>query len=173
MKKALSLFLALFLLTLSCCAFAADGDDEPSRTGEDLIHTEILNPMNDFRFIIIPGAPDAMAELEKLEAETDRLAFFGPVRDAIVAITGPNGAVKEFAGCICENYEESMGPMTVGMSFPKPFEEGARVAVVIKAGDEWTVFEAGGSAAGSVTVTFDPATLLKIQEGGGMIAVIA
>jgi hypothetical protein len=114
-----------------------------------------------------------MAELEKLEAETDRLAFFGPARDAIVAITGPNGAIKEFAGCICENYEESMGPMTIGMSFPKPFEEGTRVAVVIKAGDEWTVFESAGTPEGSIVVTLDPSTLMKVQQGGGMIAVIA
>lgn len=139
------------------------------------------------------------AEVEKLKEAAGVEEYFGVVTDIdgnVVDMKEVLGTdelnVYEFVALIAGNYEESYGKVTVKILMPTPYEKDEKVIVLIgkvtvideethEQSVEWTAFEGIGlepdpeapETPGRIQVEFDPQTVLDIQEGMALAAIVS
>ena len=136
-------------------------------------------------------------EKEKLAAEKELENYFGAVTDAAgkpVDLKQLVGADKlnvfEFAPLVTSGYKKNYGKVTAKLLFATPYEVGEKVGVLIglvntkKDGTQsvkWTAYEGVGVEAdkenvemqGCVQVELEPKTLIAIQEGVALVAIVS
>ncbi len=140
-------------------------------------------------------------EVAKLAASPDVETYFGEMTDRQGRPVLPKEVldtdtlnVYEFWPILASGYDESYGNVTAKFLLPTPYEKDEKVIVMIgmvtmgenwvedhEQSVEWTAFEGVGLGeqtdsvenAGAVLVEFDPATVLGIQEGIALFAVIS
>ena len=170
MKKLIALFLAIIMM--AAVAATAEG---PSASGGD------MNYSTTDTFVFAVSDDEALlaksnAELEKLKAAEKPADYFG-LADEIANILGDaDVTIAEFWPVIAANYEESMGPQVIGLSFATPYEEGQTVAVLIgfyQPDDTvaWLAFRGEGQPDKSIKFELDPKTILDVQANTALLAV--
>jgi len=139
-------------------------------------------------------------EIEKLAASPSIEAYFGNVMDMtdgegrvvplgeLMEESGLN--VFEFCPLIAGGFQETCGKVTATMLFATPYEKGERVLVLIglvtlnedeTQSAEWRAFEGVGLEAdpsevaytGRVRVELDSETVLAVQRGAALLAVVS
>lgn len=194
MKKIVSLLIAL-VLCLTAVAFAADSPSS-SKVTDDLTHAEVVSPttskvtddmtyaetIDGVKVILTADDETALAEIEKLAAAESVDAYFAgavtedsEVADLAVMLEKEEYDVYELVAIAVEGYSAEMGDLTVLMHFPTEFEDGAKLVVMIGFvtvdGIAWTAIEAEGFE-GAVLVTMKPETVVAIQSGEALVAIV-
>ena len=193
MKKLVCMLLVL-MMALSAVAMATEF--VPSKTTGDLTQFTIKteNAAAPVTFAIRPVAVSEVEHAEKVEAcnnEVKKLAaaenvveYFGEVKTAageainlkeILDVETVN--VFEFCPFVVEDYEAEMGNVAMTMQFSTPYavDEVVVILIGLVAEDgtvEWIAFEGIGTEEG-VAVEFDAETLVAIQEGTALMAVVS
>ena len=126
--------------------------------------------------------------LPKLAASDSIEAYFGANVDLKALVAANQMNVFEFKPIIAGNYDVAYGKVTAKMLFSTPYEAGEKVAVMIGLVNEnadgtitvdWNAFEGVGiaadqiEAAGSIQVELDAETVLAIQNGIALLAVVS
>ena len=184
MKKITALILALLMAMLTVSAFAAGGS---SQGGDDYNKTTVTTPTNTepaFEFGISDDPDDiakANEEVAKLAEAENPADYFGKADDIANILGDENCEVNELVPVYAENYKESMGPQDIQLSVPTPYTPGDDVAVMIgvetgKDADgnpiiEWKAVPGKVQEDGSIAFTLDSATILAVQENGGLLAI--
>lgn len=180
MKKVVCLLLAL-VLCFSIAALAVNVP-APSKMVSDMVGYGAEG------FLVTVGNLDAQKagtiELAKIRAAESLKSYFGTVKDAngdVVSLESMT--LSELQSIFVSGYDASMGDAKVTMKFPTPYEKGEQVLVLVgivetnaRGGQdvEWTSFEGVGTgdSDSSIEVTLDAKTLLAVQEGVALVAVL-
>lgn len=179
MKKIIALVLALALVTLTGAALAA-GSNGGNKYNTTTTTTTNVEPKKEFVFgfsedeDLVAWANEEVAKL----AEGSVADFFGAAADAVANILGEGEyAVNEMLPVYAENYDKSMGPQDITLTFATPYEKDTDVAVMLgfKAGDavEWNAFAGKVLDGSAVLVKLDPATILRVQDNNALLAVVS
>lgn len=140
-------------------------------------------------------AQACQAEISKLVASEKVAAYFGEVKDAAgntVSLTEVLGTdtlnVHEFCAIKAGGFDEQFGKVTANMLFSTPYAAGEKVIVMIGIvtinadGTQtvaWTAYEGVGVQVdsvenqGCIQVALDPATVLAIQQGTALLAIVS
>lgn len=197
MKKFACMLLALLLCLTSVAALA---EYTPSKRATDLTRVEVaaenLPADSDF-FIRIVNEDEAeyqkqldswKAAVAKLAAADSVEAYFGSDVDLKAVVDADQLNVFEFKPIIAGGYDAAYGKVTAKMLFSTPYEEGEKVAVMIglvtdcedgTTAISWKAFEGVGLAAeqveevGGIQVELDAETVLSIQNGIALLAVVS
>lgn len=114
-------------------------------------------------------------ELPKLAASTVDEYFQGIDAHAIAG--EGDLQVYEMYGVVASGFKAEDGDFTITIQFPTPYPAGAPVCVAIGLDNgetvDWTAFAGEGTEDGSVKFVIDIDTLLAVQNGLGLIAVIS
>ena len=197
MKKFACMLLALLLCLTSVAALA---EYTPSKKAADLTKVEVTAenlPADSGFFIRIVNEDETEyqkqlniceAEVAKLAASDSIEAYFGANVDLKALVAANQMNVFEFKPIIAGNYDVAYGKVTAKMLFSTPYEVGEKVAVMIGLVNEnadgtitvdWNAFEGVGiaadqiEAAGSIQVELDAETVLAIQNGIALLAVVS
>lgn len=197
MKK-LACTLLSFVLCLT--SIAALAESAPSKTTDDLTNVKVTAenlPENaSFYLRLIAETEEAhmdrldicKEEIAKLKAAESVEAYFGGETDYRTMIGAEQLNVYEFSPVIAGGYSPAYGNVTADLLFSTPYEVGEKVAVMIglvtlHTDDTytvaWSAFEGVGieadqvEAAGRVRVVLDPDTVMAIQNGIALLAVIS
>ena len=197
MKKFACMLLALLLCLTSIAALA---ESTPSKKTTDLTTVEVTaeNLSADSGFFIRIVNEDETeyqkqlnicgAEVAKLAAADRVEAYFGTDIDLKAIVAADQLNVYEFKPVIADGYDAVYGKVTAKMLFSTPYEVGEKVAVMIGLVNEnadgtitvdWEAFEGIGiaseqvEAAGSIQVELDAKTVLAIQNGIALLAVVS
>lgn len=197
MKKFACMLLALLLCLTSVAALA---EYTPSKKAIDLTKVEVTAenlPADSGFFIRIVNEDETeyQKQLNICEAEVAKLAasdsvetYFGTDVDLKAIVAADQMNVFEFKPIIAGDYDAAYGKVTAKMLFSTPYEVGEKVAVMIGLVNEnadgtitvdWNAFEGVGiaaeqiEAAGSIQVELDTETVLAIQNGIALLAVVS
>ena len=197
MKKFACMLLALLLCLTSVAALA---EYTPSKKAADLTKVEVTAenlPADSGFFIRIVNEDETEyqkqlsiceAEVAKLAASDSIEAYFGADVDLKAIVAADQLNVFEFKPIIADGYDAAYGKVTAQMLFSTPYEVGEKVAVLIGLVNEnadgtitvdWNAFEGVGiaadqvEAAGSIQVELDAETVLAIQNGIALLAVVS
>lgn len=197
MKKFACMLLALLLCLTSVAALA---EYTPSKKAADLTKVEVTDenlPADSGFFIRIVNEDETEyqkqlsiceAEVAKLAAADSIEAYFGANVDLKTIVAADQMNVFEFKPIIADGYDAAYGKVTAKMLFSTPYEAGEKVAVMIGLVNEnadgtitvdWNAFEGVGiaadqvEAAGSIQVELDAETVLAIQNGIALLAVVS
>lgn len=197
MKKFACMLLALLLCLTSVAALA---EYTPSKKAADLTKVEVTAenlPADSGFFIRIVNEDETeyQKQLSICEAEVAKLAasdsvetYFGANVDLKALVAANQMNVFEFKPIIAGGYDAAYGKVTAKMLFSTPYEAGEKVAVMIGLVNEnadgtitvdWNAFEGVGiaadqvEAAGSIQVELDAETVLAIQNGIALLAVVS
>lgn len=197
MKKFACMLLALLLCLTSIAALA---ESTPSKKTTDLTKVEVTAenlPADSGFFIRIVNEDETEyqeqldvcnAEIAKLAAAESVEAYFGTDIDLKAIVAADQLNVFEFKPVIAGGYDAAYGKVTAKMLFSTPYEAGEKVAVLIGLVTEnadgstvvdWKAFEGVGvaadqvEAAGSIQVELDAETVLAIQNGIALLAVVS
>lgn len=197
MKKFACMLLALLLCLTSVAALA---EYTPSKKAIDLTKVEVTAenlPADSGFFIRIVNEDETEyqkqlsiceAEVAKLAAAENVEAYFGADIDLKAIVAADQLNVFEFKSIIAGDYDAAYGKVTAKMLFSTPYEVGEKVAVMIGLVNEnadgtitvdWNAFEGVGiaadqvEAAGSIQVELDAETVLAIQNGIALLAVVS
>lgn len=195
MKKLVCLVLSL-LLCLNAVALA---EFVPSKTTGDLTKIEVSvenMPAGATLVLSAVSSDDAVNQqlVATCQAELDRLAatsvstYFAGVKDIngnevdLAAVLGTQDLkVYEFCPLIVNDYVEDYGAVTATMSFFTPYAKGEKVLVLVGLINvnedgiesiEWIAFEGVGTN-GGISVQFNAETLMKVQTGNALLAVVS
>lgn len=187
-----------FLFALMLCVSVAVAETVPSKTTADF--TEVKEVVAEnlpvdaeivFNVVVEDEAVATVTttEIAKLAEAADVESYFGTVTDAAgneVSLKEMLGAetinVFEFVPVAVESYEEEYGKIAVTMSFSTPYAKDEIVIVLVgmvendEAGNQivtWTAFEGLVVEEGSVKVEFDEQTMLNIQNGVALVAIVS
>lgn len=197
MKKLACLLLALLL----CLTFvAALAESTPSKTTADLTRVEVTAenlPADSGFFIRIVNEDETeyqkrldicKAEVSKLAAAGSAEAYFGKDVDLKALVAADQLNVFEFKPVIAGGYNAAYSKVTATMLFSTPCEAGQKVAVLIGLVTEntdgstivdWKAIEGIGvaaeqvEAAGSIQVDLNAETVLAIQNGIALLAIVS
>lgn len=195
MKKLLVLVLAL-MMVLTTAAFAV-----PSKTTGDLTVVEVIKsetgvevPAN--LVVAIPAptktATDELDKVVKFVAEGKKpVEYFAKenpvVEESIKALLPADVDVttlemNEFAPLNVENYDETIGNLTVGFKFATEYKDGAVIVAMVGVvtgvdadGNsiiEWVALPATVEN-GVVNVSFTAETLALVRDGDAMISILS
>lgn len=199
MKKLVSVLIALMLcLTAVAAAESVPSkttDDMtnvsvPSKSTSDM--TNINVPTDTAFNVTVPATAESVAacdnEIQKLQGSANVAEYFGEVKNAageVVSLTAALGTdtltVNEFTPLTIENYKEEYGNVVLNLAFATSYTAGDKVLVMIGlvtvAEDAtqtvaWTMYEGAVADDGSINVTLEPATLIAIQNGTAVMAII-
>ena len=197
MKKFACMMLVLLLCLTSVAALA---EYTPSKKAADLTKVEVTAenlPANSGFFIRIVNEDEAeyrkqldicKEEVTKLAAASSVDTYFGTDVDLKAIVAAKQLNVFEFKPVIAGGSDAAYGKVTAKMLFSTPYEVGEKVAVLIglvteNAGGstvvDWKAFEGVGvaadqvEAAGSIQVEMDAETVLAIQNGIALLAVVS
>ena len=197
MKKFACMMLVLLLCLTSVAALA---EYTPSKKAADLTKVEVTAenlPANSGFFIRIVNEDETeyrkqldicKEEVTKLAAASSVDTYFGTDVDLKAIVAAKQLNVFEFKPVIAGGYDAAYGTVTAKMLFSTPYEVGEKVAVLIglvteNAGGsivvDWKAFEGVGvaadqvEAAGSIQVELDAETVLAIQNGIALLAVVS
>ncbi len=186
MKKITALILALLMAMLTVSAFAAGGSSPSGdKYNKTTVTTPNTNPTKPAFGFGISDDPDDIAkaneEVAKLAEAENPADYFGKADDIANILGDENCEVNEMVPVYAENYKESMGPQDIQLSVPTPYTPGDDVAVMVgvetgKDADgnpiiEWKAVPGKVQEDGSIAFTLDPATILAVQENGGLLAI--
>ena len=186
MKKFACLLVAL-ILCVSCVAMASAAS---SKTVSNL--TQTTTPVTTQGFVvklIVEETEDpelkaaAQKEIEKIAASESVEAYFGELgADLKAKIEAETLSVNELYAIVASGYTEDLGEVTVQFQFATPYAVGDKVAVAIgfvtvaEDGTQtiaWNVVDAAVVAESVIEVTLAPATVMAIQEGAALLAVVS
>ena len=197
MKKFACMLLALLLCLTSVAALA---EYTPSKKAADLTKVEVTaeNLPADSGFfsrIVTEDETEYQKQLSICEAEVAKLAtsdsieaYFGVNVDLKALVAADQLNVFEFKPIVVGGYEAAYGKVTARLLFSTPYGVGEKVAVLIGLVTEkadgstvvdWKAFEGVGiaadqvEAAGSIQVELDAETVLAIQNGIALLAVVS
>ena len=179
MKKILCMVLSLIL----CMGTVALAEATPSITVQDVTTptVEAIAENGRTATIIIREDNASVAELRKLQAAPVKDDYFGD----IIKLAGGTAKlselldpadINEFATIIVENYDPSFGAVTAKITFKTTeYEMTDKLYVLIGLLDgtlTWYAFDAKVvDAQGAIEVVFPVDTLIRIQNGNGLIAI--
>lgn len=192
MKKFACLLFALVLCVTSIVTLA---ESVPSKTTADLTSVDVaaenLPEKSAFSVLLVTDDETEYqklldiknAEVTKLTAAERVEAYFGEGIDLKAIVGAEQLNVNEFMPIVISGYEEAYGKVTLTMLFSTPYEAGEKVAVMIGLVTEntitWKAFEGVGvagvqvEAAGSIQVELDAETILAIQNGTALLAIVS
>lgn len=197
MKKFACMMLVLLLCLTSVAALA---EYTPSKKAADLTKVEVTAenlPANSGFFIRIVNEDETeyrkqldicKEEVTKLAAASSVDTYFGTDVDLKALVAAKQLNVFEFKPVTAGGYDAAYGKVTAKMLFSTPYEVGEKVAVLIGLVTEnadgstvvdWKAFEGVGvaadqvEAAGSIQVELDAETVLAIQNGIALLAVVS
>ena len=197
MKKFACMLLALLMCLTSAAALA---EYTPSKKAADLTKVEVTAenlPANSGFFIHIVNEDETeyqkqldicKAEVTKLAAASSVDTYFGTDVDLKAIVAADQLNVFELKPVIAGGYDAAYGKVTAKMLFSTPYEVGEKVAVLIGLVTEnadgstvvdWKAFAGVGvaadqvEAAGSIQVELDAETMLAIQNGIALLAVVS
>ena len=197
MKKLACMLLALLLCLTSVAALA---EYTPSKKAADLTKVEVTaeNLPADSGFfsrIVTEDETEYQKQLSICEAEVAKLAasdsieaYFGANVDLKALVAADQLNVFEFKPIVIGGYEAAYGKVTAKLLFSTPYEAGEKVAVMIGLVTEnengettvaWKAFEGVGIAAeqveamGGIEVELDAETVLAIENGVALLAVVS
>ena len=183
MKKLACMLLALLLCLTSVAALA---EYTPSKKAADLTKVEVTaeNLPADSGFfsrIVTEDETEYQKQLSICEAEVAKLA-------AAESVEAYVGADIDLKAIVVGGYEAAYGKVTARLLFSTPYGVGEKVAVLIGLVTEkadgstvvdWKAFEGVGvvadqvEAAGSIQVELDAETVLAIQNGIALLAIVS
>ena len=179
MKKILSVVLALIL----CMGTVALAEATPSITVQDVTTPTVEAVAENGRSVTIIIREDnaSAAELRKLQAAAMKDDYFGDIfkldgtMSKLSELLDP-ADINEFASIIVENYDPSFGAVTAKITFKTTkYEMPDKLYVLIGllGGTlTWYAFDAKVvDAQGTIEIGFPVDTLVRIQNGNGLIAI--
>lgn len=184
MKKFACLLVAL-ILCVSCVAMASAAS---SKTVSNLTQTTTPVTTQGFVFkLVVEDDPAlleiAQKEIEKIAASESVEAYFGELgADLKAKVEAETLNVNELHPVVASGYTDDLGEVTVQLQFATPYAVGDKVAVAIglvtvaEDGTQtvaWTAYDAVVIAESVIEVTLDPATVMAIQEGSALLAVVS
>ena len=131
-----------------------------------------------------PAVKNFKRQMDLCDRELPKLAgssveeYFADIADAAKEIVG-EGELQayEMYGVVASGFKAEDGDITITIQFPTPYPAGAKVCVALGLDNgetvDWTAIAGEATDDGSVKFVVDNDTILAIQNGLAMIAVIS